>query len=203
VPLPDGYSIKFEGQHRLMEEAFEELTLALILAVILVYAVMAAQFESFVYPFTIMFTVPFAAIGVVFGLLLTGRSFNVPAFMGVIMLAGIVVNNAIVLVDYINQLKSEGVSAREAIIQAGPTRLRPVLMTTLTTVLGLFPLALGIGEGAEIQAPLATVVIGGLLASTLLTLIATPVIYSLVDDVILSIKRKLGKKTVKDNSVKS
>lgn len=202
VPLPDGYSIEIEGQHKLMEEAFGELTLALVLAVILVYAVMAAQFESFIYPFTIMFTVPFAAIGVVLGLLLTGRSFNVPAFMGIIMLAGIVVNNAIVLVDYINQLKSEGVPAREAIIQAGPTRLRPVLMTTLTTVLGLVPLALGIGEGAEIQAPLATVVIGGLLASTLLTLIATPVIYSLVDDVILSIKRKLGKKTVEDNSVK-
>jgi HAE1 family hydrophobic/amphiphilic exporter-1 len=192
MQIPEGYTIKYEGQNKLMEEAFDELKFAFVLAVILVYAVMASQFESFLYPFTIMFTIPFAAIGVIFGLLITRKSFNVPAFMGLIMLAGIAVNNAIVLVDYINQLKAGGLSTKEAIIEAGPTRLRPVMMTTLTTLLGLIPLAVGIGEGGEIQSPLAVVVIGGLAISTLLTLVAVPVLYSIFDDWQAAVQRKLA-----------
>ena len=183
IQMPEGYSIKFEGQNKEMVEAFEGLRLAMGLAVILVYAVMASQFESLLHPFTIMFSLPVASFGVVFGLLLNRRSFNVPAYMGIIMLAGIAVNNAIVLVDYINQLKAEGKSTREAIIEAGPTRLRAISMTTLTTVLGLLPLSLGIGEAGEIQAPLAVSVMYGLLVSTVLTLIVVPVMYSIFDDV--------------------
>lgn len=182
VHMPEGYSVKFEGQNKEMVEAFKELRLAMGLAIILVYAVMAAQFESLLHPFTIMFSLPVASFGVVFGLLLNRRSFNVPAYMGIIMLAGIAVNNAIVLVDYINQLKAEGKSTREAIIEAGPTRLRAISMTTLTTVLGLLPLSLGIGEAGEIQAPLAVSVMYGLMVSTVITLIVVPVMYSIFDD---------------------
>lgn len=182
IHMPEGYSVKFEGQNKEMVEAFKELRLAMGLAVILVYAVMAAQFESLLHPFTIMFSLPVASFGVVFGLLLNRRSFNVPAYMGIIMLAGIAVNNAIVLVDYINQLKARGRSTREAIIEAGPTRLRAISMTTLTTVLGLLPLSLGLGEAGEIQAPLAVSVMYGLLVSTLITLIVVPVMYSIFDD---------------------
>lgn len=188
MSLPEGYSIKFEGQNKEMEEAFEELTVAMALAVVLVYAVMASQFESLLHPFTIMFSLPFAGIGVVLGLFISRRSFSVPAFMGAIMLAGIAVNNAIVLVDYINQLRAQGMTVREAIVAAGPTRLRAIMMTTLTTVLGLLPLALGIGEGGEIQAPLAVVVMGGLIVSTLLTLIVVPVLYSIFEDLNTSLK---------------
>lgn len=193
MQLPEGYTIDFEGQNKEMEEAFGELGLAMVLAVILVYAVMASQFESFLHPFTIMFSLPVAIIGVVFGLLLNRRPFCVPAYMGLIMLAGIAVNNAIVLVDYINQLKAEGKSTREAIIEAGPTRLRAISMTTLTTVLGLLPLSLGLGEGAEIQAPLAVVVMYGLLASTILTLVFVPVLYSLFEDWAGKIQARKGK----------
>lgn len=182
LQLPEGYMIKFEGQNKEMEEAFEELSLAMILAVILVYAVMASQFESLLHPFTIMFSLPVAAFGVVFGLLLNRRALSVPAYMGIIMLAGIAVNNAIVLVDYINQLKAEGKTTREAIIEAGPTRLRAINMTTWTTVLGLLPLSFGLGEAGEIQAPLAVSVMYGLLVSTVLTLVVVPVMYSIFDD---------------------
>jgi len=129
-----------------------------------------------------MFSMPVTIIGVVLGLVISGRNFNVVAFIGVIMLAGIVVNNAIVLIDYINVLRSRGFNRTEAILKAGPTRLRPILMTTLTTVLGMLPLALGLGEGGELGAPIGVVVIGGLTTSTLLTLIFVPVVYSIFDD---------------------
>jgi HAE1 family hydrophobic/amphiphilic exporter-1 len=184
IKLPEGYSIKMGGEQEQMVEAFRDLILAFILAVILVYMVMAAQFESLVQPFVIMFTVPLALIGVVFALLVTARHFNMPAFIGVIMLAGIVVNNAIVLVDYINQLRHKGMSRTEAIIKAGPVRLRPILMTALTTILGLLPLALGLGEGGEMRAPMATAVIGGLTISTLLTLVVIPVVYTIMEDIV-------------------
>ncbi|MDI3480436.1 MAG: hydrophobic/amphiphilic exporter (mainly bacteria), family [Tepidanaerobacteraceae bacterium] len=183
ITFPEGYSYKMGGEQEQMVESFRDLFLALILAVILVYMVMAAQFESLAQPFVIMFTVPLAIIGVVFALLLTGRHLNMPAFIGIIMLAGIVVNNAIVLVDYINQLRQRGMSREEAIIRAGSIRLRPILMTALTTVLGLIPLALGLGEGGELRAPMATVVIGGLVFSTLLTLVVIPVIYTIMEDI--------------------
>ncbi|MGB9812921.1 MAG: efflux RND transporter permease subunit [Thermovenabulum sp.] len=191
INLPEGYSISFEGQNKEMMESFADLFQALLLAVFLVYAVMAAQFESLLHPFTIMFAIPFCITGVVFGLLLSRRAFSVPAFIGVIMLAGIAVNNAIVLVDYINQLRAKGKTVKEAIVEAGPRRLRPIMMTTLTTVLGLLPLALGIGEGSEIQAPLAVTVLGGLTVSTLLTLVVVPVLYSIFEDLSARVVRRI------------
>jgi len=175
-----------------MMESFASLGLALLLSIILVYMVMASQFESLMHPFVIMFSIPTTFIGVVGGLAVTGRSLSVPAFIGVIMLMGIVVNNAIVLVDYINTLRRRGASREDAIVQAGPTRLRPILMTTLTTVLGLVPLALGIGEGAEAQAPMATVVVGGLTMSTLFTLVFVPVVYTIMDDAGQWFRKKRG-----------
>jgi HAE1 family hydrophobic/amphiphilic exporter-1 len=190
MPLPPGYSIKYGGEMEQIADAFSSLILALLLAIVLVYMVMAAQFESLLHPFTIMFSLPLAFTGSALGLVLTGRALSVPAFIGVIILAGIVVNNAIVLVDYINTLRNRGMDRTEAILKAGPTRLRPILMTTLTTILGLIPLALGIGEGAEAQAPLATVVIGGLTTSTILTLLIIPVIYTLFDDISVKLHSK-------------
>jgi HAE1 family hydrophobic/amphiphilic exporter-1 len=155
----------------------------LILAIILVYAVMASQYESLRDPFIIMFSVPLSAIGVVLALKLTGTSFSLQAYIGVIMLAGIVVSNAILLVDYTNVLRRrDGIPLREAVETAGRVRLRPILMTSLATMLGLVPMALGIGEGAELQAPLARVVIGGLLASTMITLLFVPVVYTLFEE---------------------
>ncbi|MFA7573670.1 MAG: efflux RND transporter permease subunit, partial [Lutispora sp.] len=191
--LPDGYSIKFTGEDQQMVEAFTSLTLALILAIFLVYMVMAIQFESLVHPLTIMFSVPVAYSGSIIGLAITNNPLSVPAFIGVIMLAGIVVNNAIVLVDYINTLRERGLDKEAAIIKAGPTRLRPILMTTLTTILAMIPLALGFGEGAEAMAPMAIVVIFGLTTSTLLTLLIVPVIYCLFDDMSISIKKRIKK----------
>ncbi|MCF6093631.1 efflux RND transporter permease subunit [Microaerobacter geothermalis] len=179
--LPEGYGITIGGQNQEMMESFSDLSLALLLAIFLVYAVMAVQFESALYPFIIMFSMPATFIGVVLGLVLTGRPLSVPAFIGIIMLAGIVVNNAIVLVDYVNTLRGRGLSMESAILQAGPQRLRPILMTTLTTILGMMPLAIGIGEGSEVQAPLATVIVFGLSFSTLVTLVLVPVMYIYLD----------------------
>ncbi len=192
--LPSGYTYTFTGQQQDMAEAFSSLALALLLSIVIVYMVLASQFESLIHPFTVMLSVPFALSGGFIGLFVTGRSLSVPALIGVIMLSGIVVNNAIVLVDYINQLRESGMERKEAIIKAGFTRFRPILMTTLTTVLGLIPLALGIGEGASTQAPMATVVIGGLTLSTVLTLAFIPVVYSIFDDLVMKINKKFKKK---------
>ncbi len=181
TPMPSGISALVTGQNEEMQESFTSLQFALILAVFLVYLVMASQFESLVHPFVILFTIPLALVGAVLALFLTGTTINVIAFIGVIMLAGIVVNNAIVLVDLINQLRAGGMEKIAAIREAGRARLRPILMTTLTTVLGLLPMALGFGEGAEIRTPMAITVIGGLLVSTVLTLVVIPVVYSLLD----------------------
>jgi len=164
-----------------MYEAFGELFLALLLAVLFVYMIMAAQFESFVHPFTIMFSLPLAAIGVLWALFFTGHNISVVSIIGLVMLAGIVVNNGIVLVDYINNLRRRGMKIHDAIIKAGSVRLRPILMTSLTTILALVPLSLGIGQGAEMSASMGVVVIGGLITSTLLTLVITPVIYATFD----------------------
>ncbi|WP_097026531.1 efflux RND transporter permease subunit [Clostridium peptidivorans] len=201
VKMPEGYTYEMGGQNEEMIDAFSNLILALGLAIILVYMILAAQFESLIHPFTIMFSVPLAFSGGIFGLFITRRTFNVPAFIGLIILAGIVVNNAIVLIDYINTRRGRGEDREEAILNAGPTRLRPILMTTLTTVLGLVPMALGIGDGAEIQAPLATVVIGGLTLSTLLTLVIVPVIYTLFDDLIVKTKKKFKRNVNKEISM--
>jgi HAE1 family hydrophobic/amphiphilic exporter-1 len=190
LPLPYGYSIMVSGQAGQMAEAFGDLTFALILAIVLVYMVMAAQFESFIQPAIIMASLPLALIGVMPGLWLGRIPLSIPVFVGGITLAGIVVNNAIVLVDYTNQLRAGGLSREEAVFKAGRTRLRPILMTTLTTVLGLIPLVLGRGEGSEMQRPLAVTVAGGLAVSTLLTLIVVPVVYTLVDDIGARLNKK-------------
>jgi len=182
LKLPQGYLMEFGGENKEMIEAFSSLALALVLAMILVYMIMAAEFESLLHPFVIMFTVPLALIGITLSLVVTGKSFSVVAFIGVIMLVGIVVSNAIVLVDYINILRRRGLTREEAILKAGPVRLRPIIMTTLTTTLGLVPIALGIGEGAEVTSPLAIVVVGGLIFSTLLTLVVIPTFYTIFDD---------------------
>lgn len=187
-PLPPGYSITIGGEAEEMVKAFNDLLLALLLAVIFVYMIMAAQFESLLQPFIIMFTVPLGFIGVVWGLAITKSHISVPAMLGIIMLAGIVVNNGIVLVDYVNILRKKGHSAEEAIKIAGPIRFRPIMMTALTTILGLLPMALGIGEGAELQAPMAIGVIGGLTVATFLTLIVVPVFYLSFD--LMGEKRK-------------
>jgi HAE1 family hydrophobic/amphiphilic exporter-1 len=178
IALPEGFNLYFGGEYEEQQRAQRDFLLAILMAAALIYMVMAAQFERFLDPLIVMFSVPLAIVGVVPTLLITGTTLNLQSFMGIIMLIGIVVNNAIVLVDYINLLRREqGFAVREAVVEAGRLRLRPILMTTTTTILGLMPLAFGIGTGAEMQAALARVVIGGLLASTLITLVLIPVVY--------------------------
>jgi len=182
VPVPRDFAIIFGGDYEEQQKSFRELMFGFILAIFLVYLVMTGQFESFRDPFVVLFAIPMALIGVVVTLILTGTIFSMQAFIGCIILAGIVVNNAILLVDYTNQLRrNEQMSLMEAIRLAGKRRLRPILMTTTTTALGLLPLSFGLGEGGEAQAPLARVVIGGLLSSTLITLVLIPVIYSIFE----------------------
>jgi len=181
TPMPAGVSAIVSGQSEEMQDSFKSMQFALALAVFLVYLVMASQFESLIHPFVILFTIPLALIGAVLALFITGTTINIVAFIGVIMLAGIVVNNAIVLVDLINQLRAQGKERLEAILEAGTARLRPILMTSLTTTLGLLPMAMGFGEGSEVRTPMAITVIGGLTVSTLLTLVVIPVVYSLMD----------------------
>ncbi|HRX52116.1 MAG TPA: efflux RND transporter permease subunit, partial [Candidatus Krumholzibacteria bacterium] len=180
LALPANIAWELGGQNEEMQSSYRSLQLAILLAVFLVYLVMAAQFESFVYPLIIMVTVPLALTGAVYGLAVAGMSVSVIAVIGAIMLAGIVVNNGIVLVDRINQLRREGDELFAAVRRAGGERLRPIVMTTATTVLGLLPMALGLGEGAELRAPLAVTVISGLLVSSVLTLVVVPVIYTLI-----------------------
>ncbi len=179
--LPKEIEVSFGGDVELFESAIDDMLLALMLAVVLVYIVMAAQFESFKYPLVIMFSVPLMIIGVGLALFVTNTPISVTAIIGILVLVGIVVNNGIVLVDYINQRKETGISSFEAIITSVRDRVRPILMTALTTILGLLPLALGIGEGTEINQPMGIAVIGGLVSSTFLTLYVIPVIYSLFD----------------------
>ncbi|MQA28312.1 MAG: MMPL family transporter [Luteitalea sp.] len=181
--LPQDFSIGFGAEVEQQAQAFDQLRMVLILALVLVYAVMASQYESLRDPFIIMFSVPTAAIGVVLALKLTGTSFNMQAYIGIIMLAGIVVSNGILLVDYTNVLRRrDGLPLREAVEMAGRTRLRPILMTSIATALGLVPMSLGIGEGSELQVPLARVVIGGLTTSLLITLVLVPTVYTLFEE---------------------
>lgn len=178
--LPPGMNLRVTGQNEEMQSSFDSLKFALALAVFLVYLVMASQFESLLHPFVILFSIPLALVGAVSALWITGLTISVVVLIGLIMLAGIVVNNAIVLVDLINHLRAKGEAVNDAILKAGRLRLRPILMTTLTTILGLLPLALGIGEGAEVRMPMAITVMGGLSVSTLLTLVVVPVVYSFI-----------------------
>ncbi|MBF0351978.1 MAG: efflux RND transporter permease subunit [SAR324 cluster bacterium] len=180
IPVPKDFNIVITGDYEAQQEAFGELMIGMILALILIYMVMACLYESLRDPLLVMFSVPLALIGVVLILFLTHSTFNVQSYIGCIMLAGIVVNNAILLVDTVNLLRNE-IPLHEAIIESGRRRLRPILMTASTTVLGMVPMALGLGEGGETQAPMARVIIGGLTSSTLITLIFIPVLYSLFE----------------------
>ncbi len=188
--LPRDATVGLGGQNEELQTSYRSLMFALGLAIFLVYLVMASQFESLTHPFIILFTVPLALVGVVLALGASGTDVSVIVLLGVIILSGIVVNNAIVLLDYANQLRREGYTKREALIKAGQVRLRPIVMTTLTTVLGLAPMALGIGEGAEIRAPMAIAVMGGLTFSTLLTLVLIPVVYELADRKVYAADRR-------------
>ncbi|MCD4747991.1 MAG: efflux RND transporter permease subunit [Thermoanaerobaculales bacterium] len=181
LALPVSVSPVLSGQEEELDRSFRSLALAMALAIFLVYLVMASLFESFLHPFVIIFTLPLGAIGVILALALTGNTVNVVAIIGAVMLAGIVVNNAIVLVDAVNQRRRAGASQLEALTEAGLSRLRPILMTSATTIFGLMPMALGLGEGAELRAPLAITVIGGLAVATILTLLVIPVVYSLLN----------------------
>jgi len=183
INVPPDFSVGFGSELEEQARSFAQLRTVLILAILLVYAVMASQYESLRDPFIIMFSVPVAAIGVVGSLLVTNTSFSMQAYIGIIMLAGIVVSNAILLVDYVNTLRRrDKMPLREAVELGGRTRLRPILMTSIATMLGLVPMAIGIGEGGELQAPLARVVIGGLLTSTLVTLVLVPAIYTVFEE---------------------
>ena len=181
VELPVGTTAFLSGQSEEMTSSFKSLQFVLIAAIFLVYFVMASQFESLIHPFVILLTIPLALIGAVWALWLTGTTVNVVAYIGLIMLAGIVVNQSIVLIDAVNQARERGLDKHDAIVEAGRLRLRPILITKLTTILGLLPMALGIGEGAEVRAPMAITVIGGVLLTTFLTLLVIPVVYSVMD----------------------
>ena len=183
ISLPQDYSIQVTGDEEKRQETMANLGFALILSIILVYMVMASQFESLIHPFTILLTIPFAVVGSILTFFILGRTLNIMAVIGIIMLAGIAVNNSIILVDRINQLIREGLDRRSAIIQAGQQRIRPIIMTTLTTILALLPLTIGFGESAALRSPMALAVIGGLVTSTLLTLVVIPCVFDILDRV--------------------
>jgi len=177
LKIPANYDVKIAGEEEEVKESFQSVIFAIILSIILIYMIMASQFESLLQPFIIMFTVPLSLIGVALTLILTGTALSVMALLGIIILGGLIVNNGIVLIQYMNDLRAEGVELREAVVRASKIRLRPILMTAFTTVFGLIPLSLGLGEGAQLQAPMARVIMGGILTSTFLTLVVIPVLY--------------------------
>lgn len=177
IDIPADYQINITGEEQKRQEAMASLGFALVLSIVLVYMVMASQFESLLHPFTILFTIPLAGVGTIWAFLILGKPLSIMAYIGIIMLAGIAVNDSIILVDAINRFKQQGMKVKEAIIAAGEIRIRPIIMTSLTTILALFPLTLGIGEGASLRAPMAIAVISGLTTSTLLTLVVIPCVY--------------------------
>jgi hydrophobic/amphiphilic exporter-1 (mainly G- bacteria), HAE1 family len=189
MQFPEGYYWRFDQRQQRRAEEFGGLGLAVVLAICLIYMLLASQFESFIYPLVVLCSVPLCAIGMVLALFLTDRAFGLTAFIGLLMLIGIVVKNGILLVDYTNQLRGRGMPRDEAILTSGHTRLRPIMMTTLAASLGMLPLAIGMGSGSEMYTPLATAVIGGLLTSSALTLFIVPTVYSLFDDLIRRFKK--------------
>jgi len=197
IHMEPGYQVTFSGEAEDMRESFGYLSEALVLAVLFVYFILASQFESFLEPLAIMFSLPLSIIGMAGMLYLTGDTINIMSLIGLIMLMGLVTKNAILLVDYTKVLRRRGMDRREAVITAGRTRLRPIVMTTLAMIFGMLPLALAIGAGAEMRAPMARAVVGGLLTSTLLTLIVVPVMYMVMDDLENWIIRRLGRKRSK------
>ena len=188
--MPLGYSHKFVGQAKLMAESFGVIAQALLMAVILIYMVLAAQFESYIHPLTIMLSLPFAMVGALLGLLIGGHTINIMSLIGVILLMGLVTKTSILLVDYTIQLREDGVPIVEALVKSGSVRLRPIMMTTLSTILGMLPLALGLGAGAELRASMAVAVICGLITSSLLTLVVVPLAYYMIDRFQIGLKHK-------------
>ena len=195
IELPNNYTITVTGEEEKRQEAMTSLGFAMLLSIILVYMVMAAQFESLSHPFTILFTIPFALIGAVAAFWITNITINIMGIIGMVMLAGIAVNGAIILVDRINQIKRQGISRREAIISASSQRLRPIIMTAITTILALLPLAFGFGESASLRAPMAVAVIGGIITSTLLTLVLIPCMYDVIDSIASVFTRNKNEET--------
>jgi HAE1 family hydrophobic/amphiphilic exporter-1 len=186
ITVPPGYTIGVVGQGEMQAESFGNILLSLGLAIIFVYIVLAAQFESYKYPFAIMLALPMSLIGAVFALLVFKSALSVMSMIGIIMLMGLVTKNGILLVDYANVLRDRGLERSEALVQAGATRLRPILMTTLAMIFGMVPVAFAFGEGSEFRSPMGQAVIGGLITSTLLTLFIVPVVYTLLDDLSLA-----------------
>ena len=194
IRMEPGYKIVFSGEAEDMAESFGYMGESLILAVVLVYLILAAQFESFLEPMAIMLSLPLSIVGMAGMLFLTGDTINIMSLIGLIMLMGLVTKNAILLVDYAKVLRGRGMERREAVITAGRTRLRPILMTTLAMVFGMMPLAFALGSGAEMRAPMARAVIGGLLTSTVLTLLVVPVVYTVLDDFSVWVRKRFGLK---------
>ncbi|MCK5456270.1 MAG: efflux RND transporter permease subunit, partial [Melioribacteraceae bacterium] len=188
IEFPLNYKVQIAGEEMMRKESMSNLTFALLLSIILVYMALASQFESLVHPFTILLTIPLAGVGAILTFFIIGMPLNIMAFIGIIMLGGIAVNDSIILVDAINQLKNEGFSLRDSIIRAGEKRIRPIIMTSLTTILALLPLTFGFGESASLRSPMAYAVIGGLITSTLLTLIVIPSVYYIFESFVSKFK---------------
>jgi HAE1 family hydrophobic/amphiphilic exporter-1 len=189
IELPANYGINITGEEEKRQESMGGLMFALLLSVVLVYMVMASQFESLLHPFTILLTIPLALVGAILLFFITGTTINIMGVIGIIMLSGIAVNSSIILVDRINQLKESGMVLTEAIVEAAQQRIRPILMTSITTILSLLPMAIAFGDGASLRAPMAIAVIGGLVTSTLLSLIVIPCVYYLFEQMKASFKR--------------
>ena len=198
-PLGTDIGMHIGGQGEELAESVRSLLFAFGLAIFLVYLVMASQFESLLHPFVILFTIPLALVGAVLALWLTNSTISVVVFIGLILLVGLVVKNAIILIDKVNQLREEGVAKHRALIDGAHSRLRPIIMTTLTTLFGFLPLAIAMGEGAEVRSPMAITVIGGMLVSTLLTLLVIPVVYDLLDRRSDEYYRERGRRARRDN----
>lgn len=204
IELPEGYSFEFGGQTETMEETFDNMLLALLVAILFIYFVLASQFESLIHPLTIMMALPLAIVGALLGLFVTGWSIGMVAMIGVILLMGLVTKNAILLVEYTNELRARGLEMFDAVLEAGHTRLRPILMTSISTVLGMMPIALAQGAGAEFRAPMAIAVIGGVIVSTMLTLLVVPVVYTWMDRLDFTRHRRrsvVGPRVVEDGNV--
>lgn len=195
--LPLGYTYKFVGQAQAMQDSFKEISKALLLAVVLIYMVLAAEFESFIHPLTIMLSLPFSMVGALLGLIISGKTINMMSLIGIIMLMGLVTKNAILLLDNTLHLREQGLPVKEALVEAGTLRLRPILMTTMAMIFGMMPIALGIGAGAELRSSMGVVLIGGLITSTFLTLVVVPLVYFLIDQLQEHLKHRKAQKNQK------
>ena len=193
IELPANYSITVTGEEEKRQESMNSLLFALMLSVVLVYMVMASQFESLLHPFTILLTIPLAVVGAILLFFITGTTINMMGVIGIVMLGGIAVNNSIILVDRINQLSQAGMELTDAIVEAGQQRIRPIIMTTLTTILAMLPMTFSFGEGASLRSPMAIAVIGGLITSTLMSLMVIPCVYYVLEN----IKRRINRRTKK------